>query len=118
MSETPPYKNDLITNTYGTAVGLRGLWAAKLWIVFPAIASLPFLWIFGEGDYVVPILSMLWMGCFILGMHFYRSGAAGTVRRSMGLHTAVWSAFLAFVMLVWTIALVIGGTWRWTPPNW
>ena len=105
-------------NIAEATVGLRGIWAAKLWIVLPVLISLPLMWLLGEGDYIVPILCILWVGCVFVGLRFYRSGEVGTVRRSMGMHTIVWSALLAVMTLALTVSLVAVGTWRWAAPEW
>lgn len=118
MSEITPHQQRLRENAREAMVGFRGLWAAKLWIVLPVVISLLIMWAFGEGDYIAPIMFTLWIGCLILGLRFYRSGAPKTVRRSMGLHTIVWSIFFALMTFAWTVALIVGGTWRWTPPHW
>jgi hypothetical protein len=47
-------------------VSVAGIWAAKIWIVLPALVSLPIMWLFGEGDYIVPVWGLLWMACFSL----------------------------------------------------
>ena len=114
ISPKPRPRSDISQAT----VGLRGIWAAKLWIVLPAAISIPVMWIFGEGDYIVPFLCISWAGCFVLGQRFYKASAVGTVRESIGLHTMVWSAIFALMTLVWTLALVVDGNWRWTTPGW
>jgi len=48
-------------------VTLKGIYLAKLWIVAPALVALPVMWLFGEGDYIVPILGILWALCFLRG---------------------------------------------------
>ena len=108
MSEKHRLRDDALNAT----VGIRGLWAAKLWIVLPVVISLPVIWVFGEGDYIAPVLSALWLGCLIVGLRTYRSSAVGTVRHSMGLHTIVWSTIFALMTLVWTVVLAVGGAWR------
>jgi hypothetical protein len=117
MDELQPYQRGLHENVAGATVGLRGLWAAKLWIVLPVIIALPVMWLFGEGDYIVPILCALWLGCLRLGLKFYRSGDVGTVRKSMGLHTMVWSALLALMTFALTVAIAADGNWRWVAPE-
>jgi hypothetical protein len=74
--------------------------------------------VFGEGDYIVPVLAILEIGCVVLGLHFYRTGSAKTLRRSTGLYTVICSTFLALIMIALTASFAIGGAWRWSPPAW
>jgi len=112
MSEKNPDRQYQRKNASDAMVGLIGFCAAKLWILLPVVVSLLLMWVFGEGNYVAPVLCILWVGCVFLGLRFYRSSTAGTVRQSMGIHTIVWSLILAVMTFAWTIALVVGGVWR------
>ena len=118
MNEFTPHTEKTDESLAKATVGLRGIWAAKLWIVLPVFVALPLMWLFGEGDYIVPILCGLWLSCVWLGFRFYRTGSIGSVRKSMGLHTIIWSAFLALVTFAGTLAILIDGNWRWTAPAW
>jgi hypothetical protein len=118
MDDLTPHQPSLRHNLAGATVGIRGLWAAKLWIMLPVLVALPVMWLFGEGDYIAPILCALWVGCFWLGLRFYRSSEVGTFRQSMGLHTIVWSALFALMTFAWTVAILVDGNWRWVAPRW
>ena len=99
-------------------VGLRGIWAAKIWISLPVLVALPVIWLFGEGDYIAPVVCALWIFCLRLGLRFYRTGSVGSVRKSMGLHTIIWATFFAILTFAWTMAILVDGNWRWAAPSW
>jgi hypothetical protein len=65
-------------------VTIKGMWAAKIWIVLPALIGLLIMWAFGEGDYIVPVWAALWAMCFVAGIRIRAGAARGTVRRSQG----------------------------------
>ena len=118
MDELTLYTRKERENLAKATVGLRGIWAAKIWIVLPALFALPMIWLFGEEDYIAPIVYALWIWCLRLGLRFYRTGSVGSVRKSMGLHTIIWSAFFAVMTFVWTLAILVDGNWRWVAPSW
>lgn len=97
-------------------VTLKGIYLAKLWIVAPALIALPVMWLFGEGDYVVPILGVLWALCFLRGLRIRANAPLNSVERSQGFHISLWSFILAAVMATLTVSFVVGGIWRWKPP--
>jgi hypothetical protein len=91
---------------------LAGLSTANLWVVVPALVSLPIMGIFGEGDYIVPVLGMLWAGLFVLGLRMRRSAPAGNVARSRSFWICLWSFILSGLMIVVTVAFIADGAWQ------
>jgi hypothetical protein len=98
-------------------VTIKGMWAAKIWIVLPALIGLPIMWAFGEGDYIVPIWAVLWSGCFVIGLSIRARAAKGTVRRSQGFWVSFWSFWLALLMIVMTAMVISENDWKWCPPR-
>lgn len=96
---------------------LKGIYLAKFWIVAPALIALPVMWLFGEGDYIVPILGVLWALCFLRGLRIRANAPLNSVERSRGFQISLWSFILAATMATLTIAFVAGGIWRWKPPT-
>jgi hypothetical protein len=96
-----------------SGVTLAGIWAAKIWIVLPALVALPIMWLLGEGDYIVPVMGLLWVGCFFVGQRIRTSALIGSVERSQGFHVSVWSFILAAMMFVLTAIFIADGSWHW-----
>lgn len=108
LGETPIAGSPFVT--------LKGMYLAKLWIIAPAFVALPVMWLFGEGDYIVPILGVLWTLCFLRGRRIRANAPLNSVERSRGFHISLWSFILAAMMAVLTVSFVAGGIWRWKPP--
>lgn len=98
-------------------VTLKGIYLAKLWIIAPALIALPVMWLFGEGDYIAPILGLAWALCFLKGLRIRANAPPNSVERSRGFHICLWSFILAAIMAILTISFVVGGVWRWKPPT-
>lgn len=113
MREDTPFQAVLRKNASEDIARLKGMWAAKIWIVLPTIISLPILLLFGEGDYIIPILALLWAIIFCVGIRIYRSAQIGTVRRSQGFWMSLWSLILAILMAAMAAIFAISGSWRW-----
>lgn len=96
---------------------VKGMWAAKIWIILPALVALPIMWIFGEGDYIVPVLAVLWSTSFLIGLKIRANAPKGTVRRSQGFWVSLWSFCLALVTIALTILMISENEWRLCPPT-
>ncbi|MFC0588510.1 hypothetical protein ACFFF7_03705 [Novosphingobium aquiterrae] len=98
-------------------VTLKGLWLAKIWIVAPVLIALILMLIFGEGDYIVPVLAILWTTTFFIGNRIRVRNEPGTLQRSAGFHTSFWSFWLALLCFAMTIVLIAENDWRRCPPR-
>ncbi|HEX7752199.1 MAG TPA: hypothetical protein VF440_07320 [Novosphingobium sp.] len=98
-------------------VTIKGMWAAKIWVVLPAVVGLLIMLAFGEGDYIVPIWAILWSACFVVGLRIRARAEKGTVRRSQGFWVSFWSFWLALLMIAMTIILVSENRWKWCSPK-
>jgi len=85
---------------------VAGLFSANLWVVLPALALLPIMGVFGEGDYIVPIAAIMWAALFFYGLRVRRVAQPGSLARSRGFWISFWSAILALMMLIITITLL------------
>lgn len=103
--------------TSGSANSLAGVWAAKFWIVLPALLALPMVMLFGEGDYLAPILGALWFCAFLYGRRVRQGAEKGSVRAAQGLQIVIWSLPLSAMLLLYSISLALEGGWRWSPPS-
>jgi hypothetical protein len=81
----------------------RASWAgylsSKIWIVAPALISLPIMWVFGEGGYIVPIVGVLWAGLFVYGWRLWKSSPLKSASRARGFWIALWAFGLSALCL-------------------
>jgi hypothetical protein len=77
----------------------NGYLSAKIWIVAPALISVPIMWVFGEGGYIVPIMGVLWAGLVIYGWRLRKSSPKRSAPRARGFWIAVWSFILSATCL-------------------
>lgn len=90
---------------------MRAYFAAKLWIVGPALLALLIMAIFGEGFYILPVMAVMWAATFIIGWRMRRAALPGTFRRAVGFWVCLWSAVLAVVMITVSLGMLGDGTW-------
>lgn len=101
-----------------TLAGVRGLFAANLFIWVPPLVSLVILHIFGEGAYLMPLMAIMWGILFFYGKRMRSLAAVGTFKRSQGFWVAFWSFILAAATLAVSAAYLSNGHWPYKPPEW
>ncbi|PZQ59126.1 MAG: hypothetical protein DI544_11965 [Sphingomonas taxi] len=75
------------------------MFAAGPWTTLPALASLPIMAVAGEGDYIIPVLGIMWAALMAVAVWVRRSSEVGSIRRSCATWVASYSALLAIMML-------------------
>ena len=88
---------------------MTGYMSAKIWIIAPALAALAIMFVFGEGDYIVPVLGILWFGISIYGWRLWRTAPAKSHVSARGFRIAFWSSILSLICLVLTTSLLLEG---------
>lgn len=91
--------------------GLAGMAAAGPWTTVPAIASLPIMAVAGEGDYIIPVLGLMWGALMAVAIRVRRRSEAGSIRRSCATWVASYSAVLTVMMAGLTIVYASAGVW-------
>ena len=85
------------------------MFAAGPWTTLPALASLPIMAVAGEGDYIIPILGIMWVALTAVAVRVRRSSEVGSVRRSCATWVASYSALLAIMMLGMALLFATAG---------
>jgi hypothetical protein len=91
---------------------LTGLYLASPWLAVPALLSIPILILFGDGDYIIPVLGVMWLASLIYALRVRKLAAPGSVRRATAFWVAIWSLILVFIMFGMTVAFCVTGQWR------
>jgi hypothetical protein len=71
--------------------GLGGMYLAGLWMAAPALLVLPVTSVFGEGDYLLVLMAIMYAGLFGYGLRIHRSSELHTSRRARGFWICVYS---------------------------
>lgn len=65
--------------------------------------------VFGEGDYIVPVLGVMWAVLGIYGVRLRQSAPRGTERRARGFWIALWSIILSVAMFGLSAVFFVSG---------
>ena len=88
------------------------MYSAGLFIAIPALVVAGIGILFGEGDYLIPIMAILYACMFVFGNRMRRAELRGTVRRSRGFWIAIYSIMLSGMCIAMTLTFLLAGEWR------
>lgn len=96
----------------GTKAFLGGLYAAKLYIAAPLVIGLLVMGVFGEGDYILAVWTILYTALGVHGERTRRAAPLRTFRRSLGFNIVLISSLMALLCAMGAIAFAVSGGWR------
>ena len=96
----------------GTKGFLGGLYGAALYISAPMLIGLIIMSVFGEGDYILALWTVLYAALGVYGERTRRAAPLRTYRRSLGFNIVLGSVFLALLCGTGAILFATDGGWR------
>lgn len=113
MSENlSPHQKQLQSNARQGLRTVAGMQAAGLYIAGPALVMAAIGAAFGEGNYFLLIMAMLYGGLFLYGNSVRRKAEKGSLRRSLGFWIAVWSFMTGFICAAMAFTFFLSGELR------
>lgn len=88
------------------------MYLAGVWMAVPALLALPIIGVFGEGDYIVAVMAIMYAALFAFGLRIHRSSELHTSRRSRGFWICVYSVMFFIVCGGMALAFSLSGEWR------
>ncbi len=112
MERESPYQRRVRENGIADRNFLAGMYGAGLYIGLTILLTLPVMWLLGEGDYILVVISALYAMLFVYGRRKRRSAEKGTIQKSIGSWIAICSAIISVGSMILAFVFFQSGGWR------
>ena len=88
------------------------MYGAGFYVGLAILPTLPIMWVFGEGDYILLIIAIIYAALLAFGIGKRRRSAARSIQRSLGMWIAIYSAIMCIGSLALALTFFFSGGWR------
>jgi len=104
-----PYQRQVGENAEADGRFVAGMYGAGLYVGLAILPTLPIMWVFGEGDYILLIIAIIYAALFVFGIEKRRRAAAQSIQRSLGIWIAIYSAMMCIGCLALALIFFFSG---------